>query len=148
MTSLVDLNLSPDTRTLRQFGVVALAGFGALSACAYFEALIFRFGLGEARVPIAVGLAGLGLLAAILGMVRPQANRVIYLGIALLAFPVGWVVSQLVLSLLFFAVIAPFGLVMRASGRDPMCRTWDASASSYWTARDAKRSAESYFRQF
>ena len=37
MSKLVEIDFNPDARTLRQFGVIALVGFGALAALAYYE---------------------------------------------------------------------------------------------------------------
>ena len=39
MSKLVEINFDPDTKTLRQFGVIALVGFGVLAVLAYYEKL-------------------------------------------------------------------------------------------------------------
>ena len=57
MSKLVEINFNPDTKTLRQFGVIALVGFGILAALAYYEKLIFSFGLGDARMPLVTTFA-------------------------------------------------------------------------------------------
>lgn len=44
--------------------------------------------------------------------------------------------SPVVLALVYFAVITPFGLAMRAAGRRPLALARDPSAQSYWTDRD------------
>ncbi len=46
------------------------------------------------------------------------------------------VMNPLVLGLLFFVVVTPMGLVMRALGKDPLRRRLDRSAASYWIRRD------------
>ena len=58
MSKLVEINFNPDTKTLRQFGVIASVGFGVLAALAFYERLIFSFGLGAARMPVVRELAG------------------------------------------------------------------------------------------
>ncbi len=148
MAKMIEIDFSPDERTLRQFGWIALGGFGLLAALAYFEQLMFAFGLGEARVPVAAGIAGVGLLAALLGAVYPKANRPLFVGLAVLAFPIGFVLSYLILGALFFLVITPTGVVMRLLGRDPMARTFDPDATSYWTPATPARERDDYFKQF
>jgi hypothetical protein len=69
MTKLVEINLHPDRRTLRQFGVIAFVGFGALAALAYYEKLVFSFGLGEARIPLTAGFAIVGSIALLFSLI-------------------------------------------------------------------------------
>ncbi len=45
------------------------------------------------------------------------------------------VVSPLVLALLFYGVITPTGLIMRALGKDPLGLAYDREAKSYWIKR-------------
>ena len=50
MAQMIDLDFDPDEKTLRQFGFIALFGFSAIAALAWFELFIFAAGwLGEAR---------------------------------------------------------------------------------------------------
>lgn len=46
------------------------------------------------------------------------------------------VVSPIVMGLLFFGVITPIGLLMRASGVDPLGLKRDAATRSFWVERD------------
>ena len=39
-----------------------------------------------------------------------------------LAFPIGWTVSQVILLLMFYGLFTPIGLVFRLIGRDPLHR--------------------------
>lgn len=45
------------------------------------------------------------------------------------------VTNPLLLGLLFFAVVTPMGLAMRALGRDPLRRRFDRAAATYWIER-------------
>lgn len=67
---------------------------------------------------------------------------------AYLAFPVGLVVSFLILAAVYYLVLTPTGLVMRPVGYDPMHRRFDAQAGSYWSPRQSPRDPGRYFRQF
>ncbi len=148
MSRLVEIDFNPDTKTLRQFGVIAFVGFGALSALAYYEKLVFAFGLGDARLAVAASLAALGLLALVLGLVAPRANRLLYVGLSLLAFPIGFVLSYVIMGALYFLIIGPIAVALRLAGRDPMRRARDPQAGSYWTPARPARDKESYFHQY
>ena len=148
MSKLVEINFNPDTKTLRQFGVIAFVGFGILAALAYYERLLFSFGLGEARMPVVTVFAAVGSIALLSSLVAPKANRILYVGLTLVAFPIGLVLSYVIMAALFFAVIGPIAVVFRLFGRDSMHRDYDPNASTYWQAAKPPRDKESYFHQY
>jgi len=148
MSKLVEINFNPDTKTLRQFGVIAFIGFGILAALAYYEKLIFSFGLGEARTPVVTTFVALGSIALLFSLVAPKANRFLYVGLTLLAFPIGFVLSYVIMGTLFFVIIGPIALGFRLLGRDSMHRGYDPSAATYWSEVQPPRDKESYFHQY
>lgn len=144
----IEINWNPDERTLKQFGFIALAAFGLLAACAYFEVWMFSFGLGTARVAVAGGFGALALLSGLFSAALPKANKPLFLALTLITYPIGFVMSYVVLGILFFGVFAPIGALLRATGSDPMQRSLQNGERSYWSEARARRSKESYFRQF
>ena len=46
MAQMIEMNWSPDAKTLRNFGLIAVVGFGFVATIAHFEWLIFAMGLG------------------------------------------------------------------------------------------------------
>ena len=46
------------------------------------------------------------------------------------------IVNPLVMAVIYFAVVTPTGLVMRALGKDPLRLRYDPDAESYWIRRD------------
>jgi hypothetical protein len=64
------------------------------------------------------------------------------------AFPIGWVLSHVLLAIVYYGVFTPIGRVMRMRGRDPMQRRFDSQTESYWVPRNSEKSAQDYFRQF
>ena len=146
--ALVELDLNPDPKTLRSFGFIALGGFGLLGLAAYTESLIFAFGLGAAREPLAAGLVGLGTLSALLSLVAPRANRPLFVGLSVLAFPIGWVVSHSLFGLIYFALITPIAIVFRLVRRDELGLRGDTQRPSYWSPARADREPDRYFKQF
>ena len=74
--------------------------------------------------------------------------RPLYLAISVIGYPIGWLVSHLILGFIYFGVITPIGLALRVSGRDPLARKADATTSTHWKDRAGARGADGYFRQF
>jgi MFS family permease len=148
MSKMIEIDWRPDDRTLRQFGVIALFGFSFLAAIAWWELLVFSFGLGEARPIVAGVFAVLAGLSALFSLVAPRANLPIYLGLTVVAYPIGFVLSYLIMGFLFFVMITPVGLFFRLTGYDPLQRRFDRGATTYWTDPRPRRAKESFFRQF
>jgi hypothetical protein len=48
----------------------------------------------------------------------------------------------------FYGVLTPIGLLMRLFGRDPLNRTFDRSATSYWIEHDPGSDLDRYFQQY
>jgi hypothetical protein len=91
---------------------------------------------------------GIGLM--VMGVIIPAALKQVYIGWMSLAIVLGFIVSNVVLTLFFFLVITPIGLVARAVGKDFLRLKLDRKASTYWLPRErhlAKTQAD-YERQF
>jgi hypothetical protein len=59
------------------------------------------------------------------------------------------IVAPLAMGLVFFTTVTPTGLIMRALGKDPLRRRFDADAKSYWIERHPPGpDAKSMPRQF
>jgi hypothetical protein len=52
-----------------------------------------------------------------------------------LGLVLGKIVSPIALGILFYGVLAPIGLLVRLTGKDPLRLKLDAGADSYWIAR-------------
>ncbi|HYL25751.1 MAG TPA: SxtJ family membrane protein [Burkholderiales bacterium] len=107
-------------------------GFGLVFAGAL--ALVAAWPLLHASTPRWWAFALAAAIAAI-AAARPamlaRANRLwTQLGVLL-----GKLVAPVALCVLFYAVVAPLGFVMRLTGRDPLRRKLDARGDSYWIAR-------------
>src|SRR5262249_50753012 len=103
------------------------------------------FALETHHFNIAGALAG---IAFTIGLVRPRWLRGLFVGLTLVTFPAGWLVSTALLTLLFFAVFVPAAAIMKLIGHDPMARKRDPKAESYWIVRKGKSEIARYFRQF
>jgi hypothetical protein len=148
MAQMIEINLKPDARTLRQFGFVAVVGFGFVAAIAHFEVLIFTAGLGAAKPYVVNTFAGLAAYSGVFSLISPKANLPVYLGLTIVSYPIGFVLSHLIMGTLFFGLITPVGIIMKALKRDPLDRKFDPDAESYWLDCRPDRGKESYFRQY
>jgi hypothetical protein len=99
------------------------------------------------RLLTALVFAGLGLAFGPPGLVRPQAIRPLFVFLITITQPLGWVVSHVLLAVLYYGVVTPLGLVFRLAGRDILCRRQAAGQDSYWTPKPIPTDVRSYFRQ-
>jgi hypothetical protein len=134
-----DIQFDPPRKTLRQFAGLWLVIFGGMALWQ---------GLVRERAGLASILAVLALTIGPLGLARPDWMRRIYVGWMILAFPIGWTVSQVMLAVMFFGLFTPLGLVFRLLGRDPLHRTRRPERESYWTPKPAPTDLRRYFKQF
>jgi hypothetical protein len=79
--------------------------------------------------PLWPWIAG-GALAA-WGLVAPATLGPVYQGWMRFGLLLGRVTTPIVMGAVFFLVVTPVGLVMRALRRDPLARRFDAAATSY-----------------
>lgn len=145
---LVRMDLRPDAKKLRQFGWASLPAFGLLGTVSMWRGSLFGVSLGALTDPVAYASWVLALLSLSFSLAWPAGNRPLYLSLTVLAFPIGWLISQVVLALFFFAVLTPVGLLFRLIGRDPLGREIVPSKASYWDDLPEVTDKGEYFRQF
>ncbi len=130
----------PTPRDLRIFGVLMLGFFALVGG-------IVRWRGTSPTVVYTLWGIGVGLTA--LYYAAPPLQRKIYFGWLYAAYPIGFVVSHVVMGVVYFLVVTPIALVMRLMGRDALQRRIDRDAKTYWVEnRTGGRDPASYFRQF
>jgi hypothetical protein len=136
--ALLDINWSPSRKELRQFAAIWLVFFAALGVWWWYD--------GSATVARWLWIAAVAV--GLPGLVMPALMRPIYVGWMAAAFPIGWVVSHLLLGTLYFLILTPIGLLLRLLGNDPMNRELDRAAKTYWVEHRTGDDPSTYFRQF
>ena len=134
-----DFPRNPTTRALRQFAGAWLVFFLAFGAQQYFRR-------GRHEIGLALGL--MAVVFGVLGLVRPLAVRWLFRTWMVLAFPIGWLVSQAMLLLMFYLLITPVALFFRALGRDLLARKPAPSRATFWEPKGQPDDIRSYFRQY
>jgi hypothetical protein len=86
------------------------------------------------------------LVIGLPGLVKPFAIRWLFVGATVLTFPIGWIVAQLVLAIMFYLIITPVALVFRLRGRDRLARKPAPECASFWTEKGTPQDVRSYFR--
>ena len=137
--SLIRIDHNPSRRQLAVFGAIWAVFFGGLGVI-----VLGRSGW----LPAAVVVWVVAVIVPAIGAGVPEFMRLVYLGMAYAAFPIGFVLSHLMLAAAYYLVMTPIGLLMRLFGHDPMRRRFDADAETYWVEREAKSDVDRYFRQF
>lgn len=138
-----DVTRPPTRRVLRQFA-------GLLVVIPICLALVAAIRAGARPTWSGAALAcGIGaVVLGLAGWVRPTWLRWPFTIAMLVAFPVGFVVSQLVLAILYYGMFLAIGLGLRASGRDTMVRKRRPHGTSYWEDKPQPRGPASYLRQY
>jgi hypothetical protein len=90
-------------------------------------------------------LTGAGSLFFLLGLVAPAVLAPVAKRWARFAQAVGWVNTRILLALVYYGLVLPFGLVRRAVA-DPLGLR-PSSAQSYWKRREASSDLDAYRRQ-
>jgi hypothetical protein len=135
--SLIRISKNPPARQLLVFAACWLVFVGSI-------------GLGDwrhGRPRAAEVLWAAAVLLPLTGLVSRKPLRYAFVGLSYATYPIGIVVSHVALAVVYFLVLMPIGLAMRAAGRDPLSRKFDPSHKSYWIRRTTDRSPESYFKQ-
>jgi hypothetical protein len=138
--ALIEINWKPARRELQQFGGIWLPAF-----------LLLMGWLAFARwdsVTIAAILWSVTAVIVPLGWLVPELFRHLFVGWMCAAWPIGWLVSHLILSVTYYLVLTPIGLILRWCGHDPLTLKFDRQAETYWVPHRDRPGTDHYFRQF
>jgi uncharacterized BrkB/YihY/UPF0761 family membrane protein len=124
---------------LRKFGLMIGGVFLGLGLLFYFR-----------HKPWWPWFIGPGVPLVALGAILPRSLKWVYVAWMTLAMVLGAIVSTVVLTLLFFLVVTPIGLLARAVGKDFLSQKLQPHADSYWILRDSSKpkEKENHERQF
>lgn len=135
--------LSPSTTQLRQFGWIGLFGFPLIALL-----VLWRFVDWQPNWVVWL-LLGLGVLCGILAMVAPKALKPLFVLMMLVAAPIGWLISAILLRVIYYGLFTPMALFFKLTGRDAMHRKLEPDATTYWADHEDQkkpRAPASYLR--
>ena len=131
-------NIKSGKRELRQFGITIGLVLGLLGSW-----FLWRNKEGSSLLLIAA------TLFLSLGFTLPRLLKPFQKLWMTLAVLLGWLMTRIILTILFYLVVTPIGLLAKVSGKDFLNRKFNSDASSYWIPRKAitpdKRNYEKQF---
>ena len=137
MSLLKEINeIQSSKADLRKFGYTLGIAFGLLGG--YF---LWR---GK---PFALYVLALAAIFLLFGFIAPILLKPVQKAWMMLALLMGWVMTRVILAIVFYLVITPIGLVLRLTGKDFMNRSFPGKEGSYWLDH-AERVKDDYERQF
>jgi len=134
--ALLDPNWNPSQRQLRQFGLLYAPVLPVLSWFWSFSAL-------SITIAFLVGMS-----IAICAFVVPRLVKPLFIGLTVIAMPIGLVVGELSLLLVFVFVFLPIGFCFRVLRRDRLRLGLERQSASYWKEKSRPKSLRNYYRQF
>ncbi len=142
--SLVKLNWKPSPKELRQFGAIFGIGFLLIGLAKYFWIWNRLFERDEKLGTI---LILTGVVVGAIGLTGTKLALPFYWFWFGIAFVLGNIMSRIVITLIYYGVITPMGLVARLSGRDKL-QLKKRAVQSYWQDISLPSDPEKYKRQF
>lgn len=145
MSLIVDVatelkKLKQDKSSIRKFGLTMAIALGIIGAVIFFK------GSHSERAYWLWLIAGLFL---VIGFLMPAVLRPIHKVWMGLAFVMGWFMSRLILTILYYLVITPISFIVKLSAKDLLQLKIDKNAPSYWIKRQSdERKLERYEKLF
>ena len=118
-------NISKTRKDFKNFGLV----IGTILIIIYFLT-------GYFDDSYMMNLLFIGLSFIVLGIIFPPLLKPIYIVWMAFALALGWIMTRIILSILFFVIISPLGIFARIVGKD-FLNIRKTFVKSYWNIRDS-----------
>lgn len=138
--SLVNVNWNPSRRDLNGFRLISVV------AAVLIAALLYLVKHADPRWCVAI-IAVAGFIG-LSGFLSLKLTRYIYVTLMAVTLPIGFVISLILMTVFYFGLITPLGMIFRLIGRDALRRRFDPHAQSYWIPHEQTTKMERYFQQF
>ncbi len=118
-------SLDTGSRQLRSFGITLGIAFLIVAGVLYWR-----------DIPGEVVVAGIGGLLLVTGLIAPRLLRPLYKPWMALALVLGFIMTRVILTVIFVLLFIPIGLLMQLFGKDPLRRKLDPDAETYWISKE------------
>ena len=78
----------------------------------------------------------IGVIFILFGKFLPTILKPIYLAWMTFAVILGWIMTRVILAILFYLIVTPIGLIGRIFGAKYLNLSWNDNVKSYWDKRD------------
>jgi len=122
--------LDVSKKNLKNFGITVGSVFLVLFAWFFYKDIFIVF-----RLILLIS----GLILLITGIIKPgilKSAFKIWMG---LAFVLGWLVSRIILTILFFLVLLPVGLIAKIFGKKFIDTGIKENSNSYWIRKEKSK---------
>ena len=127
-----------DRKELKTFGITLFFGLATLGGL-----LLWRKG------EIGLFFWAMALAFFLVGLTRPELLASTRRGWMRISTGIGFVMTHFILTILYYGVFTPVGLIMRWTGRDPLQLNIPKGADSYWVRKPpVEFSRERYEKMF
>ena len=131
-------NIKSEKRDLRNFGIIVGLILLVISGFLFWQEN------ESLQIFLAIGITLFLIAIAIPAVLKPVYWMWMIFGIIL-----GWFITRVILSLLFYVVVTSIGLTLRFFGKQFLELRWDKSKESYWNFRTNEyRQNANYEKQF
>ena len=131
-------NIKSTNKELREFGIVVGIAFSLLGGMLWWK------GRDNFAIFFIISTA-----LIILGLVCPAVLKPIQKIWMTFAIIIGFVMTRVILFVLFFVIITPIGVLSRLTGKDSLELNFSKKKESYWVRREKTLfSKENYEKQF
>lgn len=134
-----DATARPSDRKLREFAGTAVIILAVLT--------VWRL-LTPGGLALAACYATAAVVVGAVGVAKPRWLTPVFMLWMIVAFPIAWAVSHLLLAVIYFGLITPLGLVFRVVGRDVLDVARPGRQDSHWREKPAADKPERYLQQF
>ena len=118
-------NINTGKKEIRNFGflvggvLIAIAIFLLWKELSYYQ-LIFAIGIS----------------LVLMGFFIPKILKPVYIVWMTFATILGWIMTRVILTILFYFIVTPIGLIARIFGTKFLDLSWQNKVNSYWNKRD------------
>ena len=97
---------------------------------------------------ILLALAGVAVIIACLAFLQPRMVRPLFVGLILVAAPIGMIVGELAMLSIYLGIFLPISLLFRIVRRDALQLRIDRQADSYWQSKAEPKDPASYYHRY
>ncbi len=129
INDLKKLDQSPPV--MRKFGIVLGILLGLLGGLIAYkhsqDATIFTGSV--------ITFWSLAVLSFLMAVACPALLKPLNTGMVIIGMMIGWVMTRIILGIMFYLIITPMGWLMKLIGKDQLGLKIDRSAATYWIHR-------------
>ena len=146
--AIVDINWHPTRKELRWFAGLLIVFCGVVAWFVNEGAQPVASTSPPVTSPFSIAIAVAGAVIGVTGLARPDWVRYVYVAWMVAVSPIAFVVSNLIVAVVFYLVVAPIGFLMKLVRRDALNLEFRQETTSYWQEKEMPKDPRRYFRQY